>query len=315
MQRKDPFQDNTNGIAHYDQNELDVAISDFTQAIALDDNSNHLTIYYANRGTVYYCQNKYEEAISDFCQAIAYDPNYALAYNNLGIVYSTQRKLDLAIANYTIAINLKPNFGSAYHNRGFCFTLKKEFNLAMMDFEKALKLDSKSEPLRAKLKILLNAIKMNDLNVKIIGKDTVFEAIQALPLEDQKIYLQRCLTLNDPLHEFFNTQRGSEPCAYNTGTFLKIINYMKDKKIPFTIDNSPPEFTQKIYYGNVKDRLSGAQHAKAVKEFQKHRFVFSAEQEKHIDQHWKLGLFKPKNETGKEQPFSLTLSMQKNARK
>ena len=51
-----------------------------------------------------------DQAIADYTQAIALDPKYAVAYNNRGIAYCDKGDLDQAIADYTQAIALDPKY-------------------------------------------------------------------------------------------------------------------------------------------------------------------------------------------------------------
>lgn len=311
MQRKQSDLYNNNGSRLCNLYEFDNAIIDFTKAIELNPKNS---IAYNNRATAYYYIKEYDKAFSDLNQAIALDPDNANFYNNRGKVCYAQMKLDLAMTNYNIALNLNPNFVNAYNNRGQWYSSQNQFNLAMMDFDRAFKLDPELQFVHTNyFKTLIDAVKTGCLNVNLIEKDIVFEAIKKLSIEDQKKYLQRCLTLNDPLHEFFNTQRENKPCSYTTGTFLKIINYMKKKEMPYWIDycadNSPPEFTQDIYCGNVKD-LSF--NAKAAENFKEHEASFD-ERENYLDNQWSLKLFTPKPATAKKEPQqpTSTLSLHK----
>jgi tetratricopeptide (TPR) repeat protein len=61
--------------------DLDSAIADYDQAIALDPKD---AIAYNGRGNVYYDRKDYDGAIADYVQAIMLDPKLALAYNGRG---------------------------------------------------------------------------------------------------------------------------------------------------------------------------------------------------------------------------------------
>jgi len=68
------------GNAYYNKADFDLAIADYTHAIALNPN---LTEAYNNRGYVYYIKGDKELAIMDFEAALKLDPDYTSAKNNL----------------------------------------------------------------------------------------------------------------------------------------------------------------------------------------------------------------------------------------
>jgi tetratricopeptide (TPR) repeat protein len=71
---------------------------------------------YLDRGLTLANQGEWEIAIEDFTEAIALDPNYAAAYNNRGIVYCNKRDYDKAIADYNQALRIDPNYANAKNN-------------------------------------------------------------------------------------------------------------------------------------------------------------------------------------------------------
>ena len=91
------------GISAYDRGDLDQAIANYDQAIALDP---QFAIAYNNRGNAYYYKGDLDQAIADCDQAIALDPQYAAAYNNRGLAYYDQGNLDQAIADFERALDL-----------------------------------------------------------------------------------------------------------------------------------------------------------------------------------------------------------------
>jgi tetratricopeptide (TPR) repeat protein len=53
------------------------------------------------RGNSYVDQQKWDLAVAQYSKAIALDPNYAEVYYNRGVVYYKQQKWDLAVAELT----------------------------------------------------------------------------------------------------------------------------------------------------------------------------------------------------------------------
>ena len=133
------------GILFAGRGDYEMAIEDFTEALALDPS---LTTAYTLRGRAYYAgvsyvtsvgenfsgvgalarvgtspaqQQAYEKAIADFTQAIRLDPSYASAYISRGVAYAGKGDYDRAIADYNQAIRLDPNYAPAYINRGVAY--------------------------------------------------------------------------------------------------------------------------------------------------------------------------------------------------
>jgi tetratricopeptide (TPR) repeat protein len=123
------------GIVYADQQKWDLAVADYTQAIAINPN---LAEAYNNRGIVYRNQQKWDLAVADYTQAIAINPNLAEAYTNRGNVYRNQQKWDLAVADFTQAIAINPNLAEAYYNRGNVYADLQKWDLALADYTQAI---------------------------------------------------------------------------------------------------------------------------------------------------------------------------------
>jgi len=118
--------------------DLDAAIADCSQAIALDDGA---TLAYTNRCVAHYQTQRYEEAIADCTRTIELDPDAAKAYSNRGLSYSARRDFERAIADYTKAIELDPDNAVAYSNRGSAYNDLGEYRKAIEDHTQALQLN------------------------------------------------------------------------------------------------------------------------------------------------------------------------------
>lgn len=95
------------------QNNLEGAIADYTQAIALAPTEPDP---YLNRGAVWEATGQWEKAISDYNHVLRLNPDDPAAYNNRGNAEAGQGEWDLAIADYQAAITLQPSFSLAYGN-------------------------------------------------------------------------------------------------------------------------------------------------------------------------------------------------------
>ena len=73
-------------------------------------------------------------AIADYTQAIALKPELARAYHNRGNAYYKKNEVKRAIANYTKALELKSDLTEAYYNRGEARLHLGEWENAKSDF-------------------------------------------------------------------------------------------------------------------------------------------------------------------------------------
>ncbi len=123
------------GDAWKQKGDLDRAISDFDQAIAI--NQNHAEAY-CDRAITYSLKKDYERGITDLNKAIAINPNFAFAYYNRGRAYYDKGDCDPAIADYNSAIALYPGFAAAYTNRGLAYRHKGDYDRAIADYNTAI---------------------------------------------------------------------------------------------------------------------------------------------------------------------------------
>ena len=96
------------GIALHKQGHNQIAVSDFTKALALDSgNKKQLKARaYLARGICYRSMGQDQKAIADFCKAIAVDPKLSLAYRERASLYSKQGRRSLAEKDYEKALDL-----------------------------------------------------------------------------------------------------------------------------------------------------------------------------------------------------------------
>jgi tetratricopeptide (TPR) repeat protein len=131
---------NTRGLAYHEKKDYDRAIADYDHAISLNPKN---ASFYNNRGNSYTAKGDLDRAIADYDQAIELDPKNALAYHNRGNVYSNKKDHDRAIADYNRTISLDPKYVSAYNGRGNAHRAKGELDRAITDYDHAIALDPK----------------------------------------------------------------------------------------------------------------------------------------------------------------------------
>ena len=126
------------GSIYANKREYDLALADWTKAIALDPEDAGV---YRNRGTAYLFKGELDKAIQDFNKAIDLEPKDAGVYNNRGLAYTGKSDFDLAIQDFNKAIDLEPENANAYNNRGLACAGKSDFDLAIQDFNKVIDLE------------------------------------------------------------------------------------------------------------------------------------------------------------------------------
>jgi tetratricopeptide (TPR) repeat protein len=129
------------GNAHYDKNQLDGAIADYTESIRLDPERAGV---YHNRGDAYLDRNQFDRAIADYGEAVRLDGSDFRAHNNRGRAYRLKDDLDRAIEDYSAAVRISPEYALGYNNRGYAYELKGEFDRALADYDEAIRLDPDS---------------------------------------------------------------------------------------------------------------------------------------------------------------------------
>jgi tetratricopeptide (TPR) repeat protein len=92
------------------------------------------------RGTAYADGGDLDRAIADFDQAIAVDPNFAGAFFNRGLVYIQKGDLERAVADFSQVIGLDPGHAGAHALRGMVYARVGEREKAISDLERSLEL-------------------------------------------------------------------------------------------------------------------------------------------------------------------------------
>lgn len=129
------------GVEAHQNNNLDDAITYYTEVILLDSDHSIIPQTYYLRGTAYLSKNEVAHAIRDQTKTIELKSDYAEAYNNRGAAYHCKGAYDDAIKDFTVVIRLRPDDASAYYNRGLAYRDKDVFDSAIKDLNKAIELE------------------------------------------------------------------------------------------------------------------------------------------------------------------------------
>lgn len=128
--------------AYHQRGQYDLAIGDYTRAMELSTNLQHLRI---NRAQSYICLGQFGAAFLDCDQLIAQKPDdetCAWAYITRAAAQQAQLDDSAALSDYAKAIELLPNFAAAYLQRGALYERINNYKAAIRDFSKVLELEA-----------------------------------------------------------------------------------------------------------------------------------------------------------------------------
>jgi tetratricopeptide (TPR) repeat protein len=172
------------GIKYQQQNELVLAIQEYTAAIKI--NSKFYDAYVLN-GDACFNQGDFDRAISNSNKAIEINPNDPSNYLRRGTSYQILREFNNAIADLSQAIKLDPKSVTAYHNRSAVYSSKQEYINALADINQAIALDSVNPDLYQTRGLLYN--NMNNFTKALTDLN---QALQIAPDKDS-VWLSRGL--------------------------------------------------------------------------------------------------------------------------
>ena len=126
---------NVSGSFYKSNNQLDVAVTKFKQALALKP--NYTEVHY-NLGVTLRELGLIEEAIKSYKNALNIKNEYPNAHYNLGNALLSIKKYDAAIKHFESAVVFNPEFAQAYYNLGLANKIIKNDFEAGLNFDKAL---------------------------------------------------------------------------------------------------------------------------------------------------------------------------------
>ncbi len=131
---------NNRGIAYTEENEHQLADSDFKNALDLTQDSSN--IFY-NYGRLKRNLKEYKEAMKLYSKAIELDPGIQKAYNDRGLLYFEMKLYEKGLFDLNKAIVLDPSDYKAYNNRGLVMHGLQRMKEAIQDYDTAIKLNPK----------------------------------------------------------------------------------------------------------------------------------------------------------------------------
>jgi protein O-mannosyl-transferase len=126
---------NNRGIARKNSGDLQGAMADYEQAIAVNANFHRAWL---NRANIRFNAGQYAAAIPDYDKTLELDPGQAKAYSNRGAAYAALNQIDKALPDLDKAIELEPNFTDARSNRALVHYNAGQFEKALADLDRFL---------------------------------------------------------------------------------------------------------------------------------------------------------------------------------
>lgn len=175
---------NSRGLAYMRQRQFDLAINDFSVAIALKPESAGL---YINRSSIYNLKKEFDKSLADLERAIEIDPKFAEAYSARGHTYRQMKEFNKAVENFSKAIEIK-QYSTFYSGRCMAYFDLGKFENAISDCSEGISLNPKDTNALyyrglSRVKLEQNALaisdfrKVLDINANNIGAKTELEKL------------------------------------------------------------------------------------------------------------------------------------------
>jgi tetratricopeptide (TPR) repeat protein len=133
------------GVAYQRKNQLDLAISDFNEALAINPKADFA---YGLRANTYVRLRDMEHAMADYAQAIRLASIKAVTsenFGNRGILYfDYYHDIDKALSDLSQSIRLNPNSANVFLRRSIIYKIKGDDERADADLKSAIETDPKS---------------------------------------------------------------------------------------------------------------------------------------------------------------------------
>ena len=127
------------GSARLDRGEADLALVDFSAAIALDaDNA----LAFNARGIAHHRSGNFRSAVRDYEAALKRDIDYAAAFHNRARAWLALAELERAERDFSAVIELRPDSARGFAGRGRVRYLRQDYWMAYRDLLRALEIDA-----------------------------------------------------------------------------------------------------------------------------------------------------------------------------
>lgn len=144
-------------------------------------------------GAGYFAQNQMAIALEEFTEAIRIDSNYAMAYNGLGLVYGALREDAKADSNFKRALQIEPNNSESRNNYGSFLCSRNRIDESIVQFTEAVKNPLYATPGVAYMNAGICALKKKD---EKSAENYLEKALQAQPLLQTAAYQLATIQFN-----------------------------------------------------------------------------------------------------------------------
>ena len=131
------------GTLLLERGEMDGAIDDFGRVVGLDARAAPA---FAGRGAAYARKGDADRAIADLTRAITIDAGIAAAYFQRGLLHQAAGRSEPALADLTAYVRLAPADVNGFERRGDIYFTTGDFDWALSDFAQAVRLDAGNAP-------------------------------------------------------------------------------------------------------------------------------------------------------------------------
>jgi type IV pilus assembly protein PilF len=153
-------------------------------------------------GAGYYAQNQMAVALDEFTEAIKIDPGYALAYNGLGLVYGTLREDAKADESFKKSISLEPGNSESHNNYGSFLCSRNRIDESIVQFLEAVKNPLYTTPGLAYMNAGFCSLRKQDAkNAEVYLR----KALQEQPLLNQAAYQLSLIYFNNKQYKLAQT--------------------------------------------------------------------------------------------------------------
>ncbi|MGY9105295.1 MAG: tetratricopeptide repeat protein, partial [Alphaproteobacteria bacterium] len=109
------------------------------------ESDRNLAVSHFHRGRAHFRNEDFDLAIQDFDQAIGFRPGFLNAFFQRGDVYLATEQYDLALQDYDEVLRLDPADAIAFKYRGDVYLAQGNSGRALQDYDEALRLDPEDE--------------------------------------------------------------------------------------------------------------------------------------------------------------------------
>ena len=150
------------GLSYYAQNQLELALNQFHNALDLSPNFERARTLVA---MTLLKQKRFDDALLEIKKVLAQNPNNAYAHNILGSIFLVKGRYDEGMAELETATEIDPSLAAAHLKRGLFHLAKGEGALGEADLIKAV--EAAPEVLNGRLMLVTHYLRQKNYSAAI----------------------------------------------------------------------------------------------------------------------------------------------------